>query len=89
MRCPDCEAPIDVLDQCQDCIELRVKLAPKDDSMTHCKAGHEMTEDNIGWSRQGTKSERRYCLICRRVRVNANREQDRLRKRAKRLANAR
>ncbi len=85
MRCPNCEAPIDVLDHCQECVEAKVKLASSGELATHCKVGHEMTPENTGWSRQTTNGERRYCLVCRRARVNAAREADRLRKRAKRL----
>lgn len=85
MRCSNCEAPVDVLDACQDCIEQKIKYGPKEES-THCKAGHLFTEDTTGWSAQGTTRERRYCLLCRRVRVNATREAERFRRKARREA---
>ena len=81
MRCPNCEAPIDVLDMCQECIEANVKLLPDSTLAGFCKAGHEYTPETEGWTNRGAKTERRYCLICRRQRDLARKTADRDRKR--------
>ena len=78
-RCPQCEAPIDVTDSCQDCIDTAARARTELETLTHCKAGHLFSEETTGYM-----NHRRYCLICRRARVNAHREADRLRKKAKR-----
>ena len=82
MRCPQCEEPIDVLDLCQECIDHSARKTHTTKGITHCPAGHEYTEETTGYVAT-VKETRRYCLICRRARVNARREADKARKRAR------
>lgn len=87
MRCPNCEAPIDVLDLCQECIEFESKKKIVIDVSTHCKAGHEYTPETTGYRFDsgnrvdGERNCRRHCRTCRREKDLARKIADRERKR--------
>lgn len=40
---------------------------------THCKNGHELTEENTGWQMSNKGREIRYCRICKRQREHKSR----------------
>lgn len=87
MRCPNCEARIDVLDLCQECIEFESKKRIVVDVATHCKEGHEYTAENTAYRFDsgkwvnGERGCRRYCRTCRREKDLARKIADRDRKR--------
>ena len=73
LRCQRCEAPVDVVDQCYDCLSLsnavmKDRITPsKRRTLTHCRDGHLLSEENVYIrkrpDRPGTIS--RICKICR------------------------
>ena len=72
-RCPECEAVMELSDECQDCIMLR-NVPMKDgrirlnrQTLTHCKAGHLFTEENTYWRKRKDRPTKasRICKICR------------------------
>ena len=84
-RCKGCEAPLDVLDMCEDCLHVKIYsqvATSKRVRATHCKVGHPLTPENTGITITAGL-EKRYCLICVRRRANARRAAERERRNAR------
>ena len=72
-RCPQCEAAMELADECHDCTTLsntpmkdgRIPL--KRQTLTHCKDGHFFTEENTYWRKRVDRPTKasRICKVCR------------------------
>jgi hypothetical protein len=59
-RCPDCEAIIELVDECADCTRL---ASTRTEDRPTCKNGHPWTPDSTLW-RKGRGRMNRTCRIC-------------------------
>lgn len=76
MRCPNCEAPVEVLDQCEDCLlVVNWRIHPYAER-SHCVRGHAYDEGNVTWvSKRGNPY--RACKACARLLANRANERKR------------
>lgn len=80
-RCQRCEAPVDVLDNCEDCLlkgnetyasGRKVKVF---ELRTHCSKGHEFTEENTRMNPAAReKHDFQICRTCARDGVRKSNE---------------
>ena len=72
-RCPQCEAAMELADECHDCTLLgntpmkAGRIPIKRQTLTHCKDGHLFTEENTYWRKRKDRPTKasRICKICR------------------------
>lgn len=84
-RCPECEALIELLDYCYDCLSIRRVNAgtyaiegKSINKRTHCRNGHAFTEENtrLDLTREGNTAYQ----VCRKCHADkCKRRRDRLR----------
>ena len=72
-RCPQCEAVMELADECHECVVLgntpmkAGRIPIKRQTLTHCKDGHLFTEENTYWRKRKDRPTKasRICKICR------------------------
>ena len=72
-RCPQCEAVMELADECHECVALgntpmkNGRIPIKRQTLTHCKDGHLFTEENTYWRKRVDRPTKasRICKICR------------------------
>lgn len=82
-RCPQCEAVMDLLDECYECTLLtnvvmtNKKIPSKRQTLTHCKDGHALTDENV-YVRKRPERGGKTSRICKTCRLEMERKNRRL-----------